>query len=444
MLQSAVESLLAERIGLEVKSLSRKAVTRALRERMDACGVEREAAYWGLLTSSRHELEALIESLVVPETWFFRDFEPFIFLRKHVIEEVLPSMTNRPLRILSVPGATGEEPYSIAMVLIDSGLRAGDFAVDALDISLKAIRKAVRAVYGPHSFREKDEEFRRKYFRQNEEAYELALEVREAVRFVHGNLLDRGCLDLEGPYDVVFFRNLLIYLNAHARAEAVRVIDGLLKDNGLLFLGYAESQRAFFPHYVPVGHPRSHAARKACGPSTGDLMAAREEKPPARGGEARSTAERPRSRTVGEIRPRSNRSVVRQWPTEIEDSVGSMQSTSSPATPKPEDFGDERRGVLASARRLADEGKLHQAAALCREVLESDAACADAYCLLGVIALAEGDDEGALRNLNNVVYLQPDHLDGLLHLSLLMDKRGLGVQAARYRERARRAGGVEV
>jgi chemotaxis protein methyltransferase WspC len=443
MLLSAVESLLGERIGIELKSLSRRAVTRALRERMEACGVEREAAYLGLLASSRQELETLIESLVVPETWFFRDFEPFVFLRKHVIEEVLPSMTDRPLRILSMPAATGEEPYSIAMVLIDCGLRAGEFTVDAVDISLKAIRKAVRAVYGPHSFREKDEGFRRKYFRRIEENYELAPEVREAVRFVHGNLLDRGGLVLHGRYDVVFFRNLLIYLNAHARAEAVRVIDCLLKDNGLLFLGYAESHRCFFPHYVPVSHPRSYAARKVSGLSTGDIMTAQEEKPPARGDEAGSSARWPRPVTLGENGPNGGRRKVRQGPPAIGYNVGSMQSTSSPPTPKPADFGDERKGVLESARRLADEGKLQQATGLCREVLESDAACADAYCLLGVIALAQGDDEGALINLNKVVYLQPDHLDGLLHLSLIMDKRGLGVQAARYRERARRSGGAQ-
>ena len=101
--------------------------------------------------------------------------------------------------------------------------------------------------------------------------------------------------------------------------------------------------------------------------------------------------------------------------------------------------GNESSSALARAQRLADEGKLLEADLLCMELLQSNATCADAYCLLGVIALAGGDEDRALQNFNKVVYLSPSHPDALFHLSLLMDKRGLRDQAERYRARARRA-----
>jgi chemotaxis protein methyltransferase WspC len=437
MVVEVIETLLSDRIGLEPRSLARRAIARTMSERMRACGLDREDAYLDLVTSSEEELKELIEALVVPETWFFRDREPFVFLKQYVARELLPSLKGRAMRILSLPGSTGEEPYSVVMALMDLGLGAGDFMVDSVDISKKAIRKAMEAVYSPHSFREKDDEFRRKYFHPVDEGYRLIPEVREAVHFVHGNLLARDGLGLKGPYDAIFFRNLLIYLNERARKEAVRIIDGLLKENGILFLGYAETQKMFFPDYDPVSHPRAYAARKVGKPSVaGSMVSLAAEKRSPRGWIVSSPPACPIPSAVsGKEAPKPRRA-------ELERSgvhgAGNEMSPESVAHGT-EGPGNESSSVLERAQRLADEGKLLEADLLCMELLQSNATCADAYCLLGVIALAGGDEDRALRNFNKVVYLSPSHPDALFHLSLLMDKRGLRDQAERYRARARRA-----
>ncbi len=103
-------------------------------------------AYWERVRGSRAELQALIEAVVVPETWFFRDREAFAALARLAREEWLPSAPQTGCcRLLSLPCSTGEEPYSMAMALLDAGVPADRFRIDAVDISAAALAQAERA-----------------------------------------------------------------------------------------------------------------------------------------------------------------------------------------------------------------------------------------------------------------------------------------------------------
>src|SRR5471032_983185 len=143
-----LESLLKASMGLSVASIGSAAIARAVQERVSACHVADLHAYLELVRASGTELQALIEAVVVPETWFFRDRHAFVALARLAREEWLPSHREGALALLSLPCSTGEEPYSMAMALLDADVPANRFRVDAVDISTRSLAQGLHAVYG--------------------------------------------------------------------------------------------------------------------------------------------------------------------------------------------------------------------------------------------------------------------------------------------------------
>src|ERR1051325_7410805 len=126
-----IEGLLRDKMGLDAASIGSGLVDRTVRLRMKSLGVKDVEGYKKLLVSSRAEWNELVEGVVVTETWFFRDCEPFGALVRQVLEEWLPAHPTAPLRLLSLPCSSGEEPYSLAMALLDAGVPNGRFQIDA-------------------------------------------------------------------------------------------------------------------------------------------------------------------------------------------------------------------------------------------------------------------------------------------------------------------------
>ena len=237
----AIEALLENKIGLSAAAIGAHTVTKAVNRRRCICGLQDVAAYRACLETNKNEWEKLIEEIVVPETWFFRHIQSFQFFSQHVLSELKPHL-NKRLRILSIPCATGEEPYSLAMMLINAGIPCERFQIDALDISLQALRKALRGLYSPASFRGRDNmpTFQASYFKQIDGSFQLHSEVMETVCFNQGNLLDNNILADQPCYDIIFCRNLMIYFSASARKRTRAIINRLLKNSGLLFVGHSE------------------------------------------------------------------------------------------------------------------------------------------------------------------------------------------------------------
>jgi chemotaxis protein methyltransferase WspC len=373
--------------------------------------------YLDRIQASKQELHALIDEVVVPETWFFRDQMPFAYLGRYVMAEWFPSYQHAALRVLSLACSTGEEPYSLAMALLDTGLTPQHFRIDAVDISQKALHSARGAVYGSHSFRGDDLVFRERYFEHSHEGYRICERVRHMVTFMHANVLDAHLLADQEPYNVIFCRNMLIYFDEPAKNQALRVLDRLLTPEGLLCVGYAETGLFLASGYVPVRYPRAFAYRKA---------GARHERqrPP-----QSSSPVRPRTPREPGQQPASPH--PRQWP-------------SSPAAPaavsrEPSRPEDAQASALETVRRLADQGELEAAATLCESCMRTHGPSAQAYVLLGLIRQAAGNAAQAEHCFGRAVYLQPDHYEALIHLALLMEHRGDTAMATVLRQRAQRA-----
>ena len=237
-----IASWLAGHTGISTRIIGVHALRRAIGLRQQATGLTDASAYLDELLQSADEQQSLVELVVVPETWFFRDRHPFQHLGEHLAPLLQQGGASQPLRLLSAPCASGEEPYSMAMTLLDLGLPEDAFKIDAIDICRQSIRKARRAVYSPHSFRGVSEAEKQKYFTATAEGMALHPEIRRLVHFKRANLMH--CLaETSGQYDVIFCRNLLIYLEDKASQHLLEALAGLLKVGGLLLVGAAEAPK---------------------------------------------------------------------------------------------------------------------------------------------------------------------------------------------------------
>jgi len=408
MMQIDFENLLKQTIGLDSVSVGSTTIERAVRLRMAAVGVQQMEDYWQQLRSSNDELQELIETVVVPETWFFRDREAFAALVRLVIDEWRPRHPNAVLRVLTIPCSTGEEPYSVIMALLDAGFSREELHVDAVDISARALTRAKRGIYGANSFRSENLLFRERYFQPIENGYVLAKRPLGHVSFRQGNLLSADFHFDEKPYDVVFCRNLLIYFDRSTQVRAMTTLRSLLAPSGFLFVGPAEAFLASCSGFAPVNQTMSFAFR----------------------------------RTAAKLVTQSNTRLPsppkavkrRAGPQSPHPAKADRFPVSAPAPPPtPPQSG------LETVRRMADAGRLPEAVESCESHLRQHGPSAEAYYLLGLVRDTIGDPRAAAESYRKTLYLEADHVEALMHLALLTEAQGDVAAAGRLRERARRA-----
>jgi chemotaxis protein methyltransferase WspC len=230
-------ALLRETLGLDVASVGVSLIERAVKRRINANDLRAISQYAQLLQRSQSELQSLYEAVIIPETFFFRYPESFAALRQIVGEQFFGT---QKLRALSVPCSTGEEPYSIAMTLLDAGLSRENLQIDAIDISAHLLDVARIGLFGSNSFRGSDLQFRDRYFQKTDAGFRLCDRVRQCVNFEQGNVLQEPFRSGAGPYDFIFCRNLLIYFYPQAQNQTLQSLRQLLTADGLLFVGPAE------------------------------------------------------------------------------------------------------------------------------------------------------------------------------------------------------------
>ncbi|CAG2152422.1 putative biofilm formation methyltransferase WspC [Cupriavidus yeoncheonensis] len=409
-----IEALLKARIGLDARSIGPGALDRALRERQAALQAHDVAAYWNLLHSHPDEFQALIEAVVVPETWFFRHREALLALGRFAAERVFGNPT-RQVRVLSLPCASGEEPYSIAMALLDVGIPPARFRIDALDISACALARARAGVYGSNAFRGEALDFRDRYFRPCPGGFALDARVRELVQPRLGNIVDPDLLAGEAPYDFVFCRNLLIYFDADVQRRAVHTLARLTASDGMIFVGPAEASLLSAQGLQSAGVPLAFAFRKS------------------RTDEARNAGPI-QSRAVQATAPAS------MPPPPVNFHARPVPAKREPkhAPPRPRPAAAEPTDALAGISALADRGELEAATAACEALIAGQGPSADACCLLGVLHDAAGRTQSARDAYRRAIYLAPGHQEALYHLAARLEAEGDHAGATRLRQRAQR------
>jgi chemotaxis protein methyltransferase WspC len=446
VMQREIETLLRQKIGLNPESIGSRAILRAVKKGMRLGKMQGLSDYFKELQTSPALFESLVESIVVPETSFFRNRASFVFLRQWIAQEWprIGALDNslagvsggvsggvsrrapgksltRQLRILSIPCSTGEEPYSLAIALLEEGLSLDDFHIDAVDISAQAIASAKAGVYSPYAFRRQTYRSDDKYFslglsegadgkqssqqsarrsgQQSAQRYYLVEAVRQKVSFSQGNILEPSLLANYPPYDIVFCRNLLIYFDRKARDRTAAFLSRVLRPNGLLFVGYAETGLVDSTLYRSVSYPQTFAFRKR---SLDELKGSHDA-------------------GIGKALP-SAQQILKQT---LKQTLASSQQQSLPLASKKTSPLENLSDVsLLSAREFADQGQLARAVELCDRYLLQHPADAQAHLLRGELHQTADDHAAAAACFEKAIYLDPQMSEALTHLMLIKEAIG--------------------
>ena len=390
------EKLLRETIGLSMETVGASVIRHALKRRMTACAISDLHAYWAFVTSSPAERQELVDAVIVPETWFFRDREAFGAMVRHLREN---RAGNRPLKLLSLPCSTGEEPYSIAMALLDAGFPDGSFQIDAIDVSSRNLVHAERAIYGKNSFRGADIAFRDRYFEAVEGGFRPHGIVRRHVRFRLGNVLATATQAGQETYDVAFCRNLLIYFDRETQGTALTRLRQMLADDGLLLVGPAESGLPVLCGFASVRFPRAFAFVKAA------AARVKPTEPP--------VARKPRPAAV-------KAAPLPQAPKPAPRPFAQKAATVQTSAPSP----DQAAASLTEIERAADAGRLTEVSAAAERHIAEFGPSPDAFYWLGLAHDAADAVEDAMRNYRKALYLAPDHQRALAQLRALQQRQG--------------------
>jgi chemotaxis protein methyltransferase WspC len=239
---------LAESAGIDPDSLEASRIAWVVERRRRHLLLPNPEVYVDYLKAAAEELEHLIDALVIQETRFFRDHAVFEQIKAWAQQAAL--VQKQPLRILSAPCSTGQEPYSVAAVLRLAGL--SDFTIDAFDISHGALAIAQRGVYPAGALSHVPADLQRTCGHWKDSHWHVIDDLLARVRFEQRNLALSGALGDKPGYDLVLCRNLFIYLHASARAVLAESLSQALRPDGRLIIGTGDRVAEINARFVPI------------------------------------------------------------------------------------------------------------------------------------------------------------------------------------------------
>ncbi len=421
-------AFLAEQMGLHFPPERRPELERALAEAAPVFGCRdvESCLHWLLSASlTRAQVETLAGYLTIGETYFFRERSVMAALEN----QVLPTLIGRRrrekrLRIWSAACASGEEPYSIAM-LLDRCLpepAEWDVTLLATDINPAALQKAAAGVYREWSFRDKPPEVKARYFKKNDQGhYELDARLKRRVTFGYLNLAEDSYPSLLGntnAMDLILCRNVLLYFAPERVRRVVEKLRRSLAPGGWLVAGQTEISLLNGSGLEARPFPGAilHRNDGAAGWLVPDVAAPAVEPPP-----------RPAAPSASPVAP----VIEAALDPAIEAAVASAAHRAGEPV-------NEVTDPAAMARALADLGRLEAAQACCQRAIASDKLNPSHYYLLAAIAQERGALAEAAMALRSALFLEPDFVLAYYALGRLAERRGQTAAAARHYENARR------
>lgn len=262
-LQQALTQAVANRIGFKIRDNDQTSFQEIVLERTQQLGLSRPDTYYHLLEAgteeSAQEWRQLTSKITNTESFFFRDKGQFSLLKHHIFPSLIRRNTGRKtLHICSAGCSTGEEPYSIAILLKEliPDIEDWNLTILGIDVNSAAIAKAQAAVYRPWSFRGLDPAIRQQFFREEDDHYVLDSVIREMVQFQRVNLLGDSFMNLAVPIqdmDLILCRNVFIYLSDSAIQRILHKFYDALCPLGYLLVGHAElHSQDLYPFQVQI------------------------------------------------------------------------------------------------------------------------------------------------------------------------------------------------
>jgi chemotaxis protein methyltransferase CheR len=400
-------ALLATRMGWTFADTDLPHLTRELEQRAAARGMD-AGAYLDRLGAGgwREEISTIAEDLTITETYFFRHSEQFRALAAVALpERVAARAERRALRLLSVGSSSGEEAYTLGIVAREA-LPGPDWIVSVLglDANQAMLDRAARACYSGWSLRETPDEVRQRWFHPRDGGHEVVPEIRGTVRFRQYNVADEdAALWRPELYDVIFCRNLLMYLTPATAAALVGRMTRALAPGGYLFLGHTDSLGSSPDGLEPRQSHGTFYYRRPAGlaPLPSSRPARRPEPAPAASPATPGPPDRIRELLHAE---------------RFADALALAEQTL--------DDRPARSDLLLYGVLLAHAGRLDDAEMAARRLLDADGLDADAHHLLGVCLEGGAAVDVAIGHYRLAAYLDPAFAMPRLRLGLLARRRG--------------------
>jgi chemotaxis protein methyltransferase CheR len=380
-------------------SLRISLITRATR-----LGFETLDDYFELLTEHETEFKELMNLITINETSFFRFPAQFESLRRDVIPEIIENKpeTQKSFRVWSAGCSTGEEPYSIAMTLLDSGLEGLGYSSEVLgtDVSTNALDVAKAGIYPSRSLLSVPHSISSRFFEPTASGHRVSARVRHVVDFQFHNLIKEPYpLGLMGNWDAIFCRNVTIYFRLESTRRVVDNFFESLNPGGYLFIGHSETLTSISDRFEPVEVGGVFLYRKARTRPTlfSDVMADRPSK-------------KHRRRASSDERAEAGASGV-EFPEMAPGEIPEVAPIEGPSAREDGQSGSEEspsvKELLALARDASSDGRPDDALVLTEQILEMDPLNADAFLLAAFAHADTGDLDSAIREANEALAIDP-------------------------------------
>jgi len=415
--------LIAERSGIYFDPEKQELLKDNLLQRMADCGLSNFADYFNLLLSpaGTKEFDHLLNLITIPETYFFRDRAQFRALERFVIPEIVEkkSYPGASLRIWSAGCSTGEEPYTIAMILA-TGIVDRPIQILATDVSHDALKGAREGVYTARSVRDMPQEYLNRFFTRKGDQYFLDESIKQMVEFRYFNLVTEPypLIEMSG-WDIIFCRNVTIYFQAKATRKVIHNFYRSLREGGYLFAGYSESLRYISDEFNTVqqegaffyqkGMPKKAVrkkTRKIRGRRASTVRSSRKQGPKAVAGL--------KSDEIARICARVKELLERGKPEGASEILSPYLRESS----APESI------LLLQAEIALNQGDLDKAVQFCERIVQREPLSVPGHYLLGVIYLTWEDEARAIEEFKKVLYLEPEHALARFNLGDLFSQVG--------------------
>lgn len=421
------KELLLRTCGHSLEKERELALSAGLNKRMTLLDIDAHETYYALLLRDQSELLRLTELLTVNETYFFREPEHLNLMVNTLLSELMVARNHRPIRILSAGCSTGEEPYSIAIMLRERFGAESDrlFAITGVDIDSNVITSAKQGLYGKGSFRGMESTLLERYFEPTKQGqFRVNDTIRKQVGFEVVNLLGASYPQRMQLPDIILYRNVSIYFPGQVQREIFGKLAELLAVGGCLLVGAAETfhhdigilslvkqESLFFYRKTPalVFEERRTASRYALTPEpargvpsqTAPVYAARSESHQKRKGEGR-VHERPReqihSPTPFDARERFDAAIMLAHNNQHDKALALLNEILN------EDSTFEKAYCLKGSLLLS-ASRYDEARIVCDTILKRDPLCLEAYLMLGMIARQNGGVDAAIKRFREAIYL---------------------------------------
>ena len=433
---SQLSQIIAERMGLHFPPERWKDLQRGLADAAHEFGFADAAACVNWLISApptKAQIEVLASHLTIGETYFYRDKITLDALAKNILPDLVRARRGHEhrLRIWSAACCSGEEPYSLAILLHRMLPDLADWRVTitATDINPRFLQKAAAGKYGEWSFRNAPPWLKGRYFDRTADGYYSILpEIGRMVTFAHLNLVEDVYPSLAtdtNAMDVILCRNVMMYFTSSQMRKVLSNLHHGLVDGGWLVVSPSEASHALYPLFIPVNFAGATLYKKSATPPHGELAAVLA---PAIATPSPWTL--PSSVLPEESVAPANRSTPRETEVTAAAAVavlyeqGRYAEAADAVVASFARCAPDRQQYSLLARALANQGKLGDALGWCERWIEADKINPASHYLRAVVLLEQGDSEQARVSLQRALYLHPDFVLAHFALGNLARSRG--------------------